>query len=401
MSRTSTAPGRVDHLVDAVLFVFCAGAMAIETSVGEKAVTTPAAYVAVVLAAAPVLLWRRRPLLAGVLTMTLMFGVLETTHLYQTIAFPAVVCGYGLALLLGRRVALPAGVVTVALVLLILAIYSPHSLWGWDTARNLGFVAVPLALGVAGHDRRLASAALLERAESAERTREEETLRRVGEERLRIARDVHDVVAHAMVAINVQAGVGAHLLDRDPEQARTTLRDIKKVSGDALGDLRSMLGLLRQEDDEPGAPVVPTQGLGQVDALRESLASAGVDLDLDIDASADLLPAAVGSTGYRIVQEALTNVMRHVGPTSARVRVTREDDGVFPVVRIEVEDDGGADPHAEPHAEPHAGALVGAGSGNGLRGMRERATAVGGSLEAGPRAGGGWLVTATLPVGAP
>ncbi|MFB9313137.1 sensor histidine kinase [Nocardioides plantarum] len=396
-STTSTTQGRVDHLVDAALFVFCASAMAVETTVSEKAVTTPAAYVAVVLASAPVLLWRRWPLLAGVLTMTLMFGVLETTHLYQTIAFPAVVCGYGLALRLGRRVALPAGVVTMALVLVILAIYSPHSLWGWDTVRNLGFVAVPLALGVAGHERRLASAALLERAESAERTREEETLRRVGEERLRIARDVHDVVAHAMVAINVQAGVGAHLLDRDPEQARATLRDIKKVSGDALGDLRSMLGLLRQQDDEPGAPVVPTQGLREIDDLREGLASAGVDLDLSIDASADLLPAAVGSTGYRIVQEALTNVMRHVGPTSARVRVTRDDDGIAQVVRIEVEDDG----VTEPRTGTLAGTLVGAGSGNGLRGMRERAAAVGGSLEAGPRAGGGWRVSATLPIGAP
>lgn len=393
MSRPTVTASRdrVDHLVDAVLFVACAGAMAIETSVIDKASTTPAAYVAVVLASTPVLLWRRRPVLAGVLTMVLMFGVLETTHLYQTIAFPAVVCGYGLALRRGRWVALPAGVLTMALVLVILAIYSPHSLVGWDTVRNLGFVAVPLALGVAGHDRRLATAALLDRAESAERTREEETLRRVGEERLRIARDVHDVVAHAMVAINVQAGVGAHLLDRDPEQAHATLRDIKRVSGEALGDLRSMLGLLRQEDDDTGAPVLPTQGLAEIDGLRESLTSAGVDLDLSIDDSADQLPAAVGATGYRIVQEALTNVMRHAGPTSARVRVTRDDDGIAQVVRIEVEDDGGADP----------GALVGAGSGNGLRGMRERAAAVGGSLEAGPRAGGGWRVSATLPVGAP
>lgn len=390
MTRTRASQDRVDRLVDAVLFASCAVTMSIETSRIDQAVTTPAAYAAIVLASAPVLVRRRHPVLASTLVMVLMFGVLETSHLYQTIAFPAIVCGYTLADRLGRRVAVPAGLLTSAVVLVILAVYSPHSLTSWDTVKNLGFVALPLALGVAAHDRRAATAALVERAESAERSREEEALRRVGEERLRIARDVHDVVAHAMVAINVQAGVGAHLLDRDPEQARTTLRDIKKLSGDALGDLRSMLGLLRQDDDTD-PPVLPTQGLAEIDDLREGLGSAGVDLQVTIDPAADSLPAPIGAAGYRIVQEALTNVMRHAGPTSARVRVTRDGDGPLGVVVIEVEDDGGTAPSP----------LDRSGSGNGVRGMRERAAAVGGSLEAGPRDGGGWRVSASLPVGAP
>lgn len=395
MSRSSTAQDRVALLVDVVLYVVCVAAMSVETTVIERAVTTPAAYVAIVVAASPVLWRHRSPVGAAAATMVLMFGVLETSHLYQTIAFPAVICGYTMASRCSRRVAVLCGVLTMATVLGILAGYSPHGLLSWDTAKNLALVALPLALGSASRERRLATAALVERAESAERGREEEALRRVGQERLRIARDVHDVVAHAMVAINVQAGVGAHLLDRDPDQARATLRDIKRVSGEALTDLRSMLGVLRQDDGDTddAAPVAPTQDLGGIDGLRESLASAGVDLDLDVDAGTGPLPAAVGATGYRIVQEALTNVMRHAGPTSARVRVARDDDGMRQVLRIEIEDDGGPDPVAQ--------LLVGAGSGNGLRGMRERAVAVGGTLDAGPRPGGGWRVSAVLPVGAP
>lgn len=197
---------------------------------------------------------------------------------------------------------------------------------------------------------------------------------------------MHDVVAHAMVAINIQAGVGAHLLDRDPEQARRTLREIKQVSGEALGDLRAMLGLLRRDDD--GAPVVPTLGLAEIEDLRGSLGAVGVDLAVEVDPAAAELPATVGVAGYRIVQEALTNVIRHAGRTCAQVRVSLHGADADRVVRIVVEDDGG-------EGTAHLGDT---GSGNGLRGMRERAIAMGGSFEAGPRAEGGWRVTATLPV---
>ncbi|TDE11236.1 sensor histidine kinase [Jiangella asiatica] len=362
--------------------------MCVELARSDEAEVTVAAVAAIVVASLPVLLRRRAPVSAFVLAMALLFAVLTVAGIYVTIAIPAMICGYGLAEARGRRAALGAALAALPVVVLMLQVYSPHGYFTRDTLKNLGFVALPLALGVAAHDRRAYTAALVERAESAERTREEEALRRVGEERLRIARDVHDVVAHAMVAINVQAGVGAHLLDRDAEQARSTLRDIKRVSGEALGDLRSMLGLLREDDHDPGsaAPVRPTQGMAEIEDLREGLGSAGVELDVDLDPAIDTLPAAIDATGYRIVQEALTNVMRHVGPTSARVRVTHRDH----MVVIEVENDRGYGPTP----------LDGTGSGNGLRGMRERAAAVGGSLEAGPRAGGGWRVAASLPVGA-
>ncbi|QDH10689.1 sensor histidine kinase [Nocardioides dongxiaopingii] len=382
MTRLPPLPPRV---LDVVAAAACVAAMSVELARSTKSEPSVPGVVAIVLASLPVLLRRDRPVPAMVAAVVALVAVTSTSDIYQTIPAPAMVCGYAVADRLGRRAALWTGVLTAPAVVAILLTYSPHPLLGWDTAKNLGLVALPLALGVAAHDRRCYTAVLVERAESAERSREEEAQRRVGEERLRIARDVHDVVAHAMVAINVQAGVGAHLLERDPERARAALRDIKRVSGEALGDLRAMLGLLR--DDDHDSPVRPVQGLAEIDDLRDGLDSAGVDLDVRIDPEVTHVPASVGATGYRIVQEALTNVMRHAGPTAARVHVSRTGD----VVLIEVEDDGGAAPAA----------LDGTGSGNGLRGMHERAAAVGGTLEAGPRDEGGWRVRASLPAGAP
>jgi signal transduction histidine kinase len=209
---------------------------------------------------------------------------------------------------------------------------------------------------------------------------QEESQRRLGEERLRIAREVHDVVAHAMVAINVQAGVAAHRLDQDPEQARTALRAIKDASGEALADLRATLGVLRGDDAE--APVRPAAGLGDLDELAAGLRAAGVEVELDVG-DVDGLPGAVQAAGYRIVQEALTNALRHAGAAHVRVRIRREGE----VVRVVVADDGSGGPAAN-----------GGGSGSGVPGMRERAAALGGTLEAGPAAAGGWRVAAELPV---
>jgi signal transduction histidine kinase len=206
---------------------------------------------------------------------------------------------------------------------------------------------------------------------SRRETLEEEARRRLGEERLQIAREVHDVVAHSMVAINVQAGVAAHLVDRDPEQARTALRAIKAASGEALSDLRATLGVLRGGD---GAA-----GLGDLEDLAAGLRAAGVRVEVDV-ADVAAVPAAVQAAGYRIVQEALTNVLRHARATVARVSVTREDGAL----RVEVLDDG-------------VGSGGAGGSGNGLRGMRERAAALSGTLESGPADPRGWRVLARLP----
>jgi signal transduction histidine kinase len=207
---------------------------------------------------------------------------------------------------------------------------------------------------------------------------EAEAERRLTEERLRIAREVHDVVAHAMVAINVQSGVAAHLLEQDSEQARAALQQIKQASGDALNDLRATLGVLR--DPDQAAPVGPAAGLEELDEVAAQLRAAGVEVTVDVDAARGV-PTPVGSAGYRIVQEALTNVLRHARASRAAVVVRADEQALT----ISVTDDG-------------TGPGGSGGAGAGVRGMRERAAALGGTLSAGPVAGGGWQVSATLPL---
>jgi len=240
--------------------------------------------------------------------------------------------------------------------------------------RNVALCLLAIAAGDLLRTRRASERRMVEAAE-------QRTLRQVGEERLLIAREIHDLVAHAMTAINVQAGVAAHLLERDPNQAYDALRDIKRTSGDALTELRSTLDVLR--DPSQAAPLGPMASFADIDELTGGLRTAGVEVAVDVNVGDDV-PAAVQSAGYRIVQEALTNVARHAAATSTQVCVKR----AAGAVTIEVVDDGRA----------AAGASNGVAIGNGLRGMRERATALGGTLEAAPGDAGGWRVWARLPV---
>ncbi|MGW0210170.1 sensor histidine kinase [Streptomyces sp. NPDC003233] len=210
-----------------------------------------------------------------------------------------------------------------------------------------------------------------ERADRAEAAR-----RRADEERLRIARELHDVLAHSISVINVQAGMGLALLDSDPEQARAALTTIKAASKEALGEVRQVLDTLRA----PGtAPRAPAPGLSRLPELVEQAATAG--LTVEIEGEPPQLPPGADLAAFRIVQEALTNVVRHSGSRHARVRFAHDGEAL----RLRIDDDG-----------PATGADAG-GSGNGLAGMRERAAALGGTIEAGPRADGGFRVLAVLP----
>lgn len=384
--RVRTHPRTVGVVVDLLLVATLVTAMLLEIRYAADESLRPTSLVLVALAALPVLLWRHRPVWGLVLGMGTLYLLMANLDIYQTVPLASMVCGYGVALTTDRRRSVLTALALVPFVLGAIWLFGHREdIPPFEVPKNLAFVAAPLVLGSAVRERRAHVRSLLDRAEAAERTREEEALRRVGEERLRIARDVHDVVAHAMVAINVQAGVGAHLLDRDPERARQTLVDIKRVSGEALADLRATLDTIRTPEEHGAAPVRPTQGLADLEDLAHSLRTAGVDVTVHLDPALGVLPAATSTTAFRIAQEALTNVVRHARGATAEVRVTSSGGSVL----VEVCDDG--------RGESVLGAPAPDGTGNGLRGMHERAAAAGGTLEAGPRPEGGWLVRATLP----
>jgi len=198
-----------------------------------------------------------------------------------------------------------------------------------------------------------------------------------------MARELHDIVAYSFATINVQAGVAAHVADDRPEQAAEALRAIQEISGEASRELRALLGVMRTADRTEA----PLHGLLRLDTLAETTTAAGLSTRVVVSGRARSLPPAVDRAAYRIAQEALTNALRHAGPASAAVTVRYEPDRVV----LEVTDDGhGPEPrHGE--REP--------GSGHGINGMRERALALGGELDTGPRSTGGFRVRASLPVG--
>ncbi|MGP3976117.1 sensor histidine kinase [Streptomyces sp. 8N114] len=243
--------------------------------------------------------------------------------------------------------------------------------WGTDL-----FMAVwMVALCTAG------DLARVRRAERERRVREEEEAakRRADEERLRIARELHDVLAHSISVINVQAGVGLALLDSDPAQARTALTTIKSASKEALGEVRQVLATLRAPGDAPRAPA---PGLDRLGELTEQAASAGLRVSTETEGTPVPLPPGVDLAAFRVVQEALTNIVRHSGSRTAAIRIRYGTD----VLELLVDDEG-----------PATGTGP-TGGGNGLVGMRERAAAFGGTVEAGQRPDGGFRVQVTIPL---
>jgi signal transduction histidine kinase len=210
--------------------------------------------------------------------------------------------------------------------------------------------------------------------------RDEKAKVAVADERQRIARELHDVVAHAISVVVLQSRGGRKVLDSDPAAAREAFDAIERTSSQALEEMRRLLGLLRAED-EPALLAQPT--LERVGTLAGELRASGLPVEVVVEGEPVALPPGVDVSAYRIVQEALTNALKHAGPARARVRVAYEADSVL----VEVSDDG-------------TGAGNGNGTGHGLVGIRERVAIVGGELEAGPQAGGGYAVSARLPYAA-
>lgn len=270
----------------------------------------------------------------------------------------------------------------LAIALLICRVVGPSFT---DTNLVVNFLAYTAAyfFGSTIRNRRLYTHELEERAASSEREREEEAKRAVADERLRIAQELHDVVAHSMGVIAVQAGVGAHVIDNDPAEAKRSLENIAATSRASLTEIRRILGVLRGDER---AAYAPAPGMQDLERLARDIDAAGVPVEVEVTGAQVELPHGVDLTAYRIVQEALTNVLKHAGPSAhANVRVTYEPGALA----LEITDDGrGVNGHSTE-------------GGHGLVGMRERVGVYGGTLETGSRAGGGYRVAARLPYAAP
>ncbi|MCT9143359.1 sensor histidine kinase [Streptomyces violarus] len=298
---------------------------------------------------------------------------------------PVMAALYWLATLTDRRTTRLYGIVTTLAVILA-AVFTDSMDHLSLLLRTIGpffWLMLPLAAGNMTRLRRAYLHAVQARAEHAERTREEEARLRVTEERMRIARELHDVVAHHMALANAQAGTAAHLALTNPEQTQRILTDLTGTTSSALRELKATLGLLRDSDDTPDSPALePSPGLARLPELVAACESAGLEVTVVTEGEPQPLSPGVDLTAYRIVQEALTNVTKHAAAEAAHVRLEYTHSRLL----ITVVNDGPSKPE------------VARGRGFGVMGMRERAHSIGGELCAGPRPQGGFEVTTALPL---
>jgi signal transduction histidine kinase len=372
------------HLLDAAVLLLVGGIIAIGVTLRADASTRPLALTLGLAAAAVLVLRRRAPTATLALSGGLVLALFALEHAAGSVAVIAPAFAlYSLALTSGR-LRLVAVVVAAAAAVVVVDLF----LVGHDanaltlqTAAHAALVAIPVLAAEALRARRAYVQVLLERLELAERGREEEARRRAEQERLRIARDLHDVVAHTLTTINVQAGVAGRLLDRDPSHARDALATIETASHEALDELRAILGVLR----EPGngsALLEPAPDLAALGALIEQARRTGLRVSLEVEGEQPpRVPDAVQVAAFRILQESLTNARRHAARAEASVSLAYGADRL----RLAVENDIG-----------EMGRANGSRPGVGILGMRERATALGGSLQA-QRNGERFRVVAELP----
>ncbi|MEN1883025.1 sensor histidine kinase [Streptomyces mirabilis] len=337
------------------------------------------------------LLWHRRyPLTVVAVTAAAANAANALGYLVTPLLLaPLMAALYWLAVHTDRRTGRIGLAGTAALlVTTALVVDSPHHPLSLvlATVGPVFWVLVPIAWGTATRLRADYLEAVHARAEIAERTREEEARHRVAEERMRIARELHDVVAHHLALANAQAGTAAHLQRTHPQQVQRILDDLAGTTASALRELKATVGLLRQTND-PDAPLEPSPGLDRLPELTAAFATAGLKVDVTTAGAARPLSPGVDLTAFRIIQEALTNVTKHAASDSAHVRLVYSHNRLT----ITVTDEGASTVTAAPAP----------GHGFGLIGMRERALSVGGGLRADHRAGGGFEVTTDLPLYTP
>ncbi|WP_416977343.1 sensor histidine kinase [Streptomyces sp. T028] len=343
----------------------------------------PARILALVCGAA-VLKCRSNPRAALVVTATATAVMTSLNYLPSPLLLaPVIVALYWLAALTDSRTTAVYGYPTIAV--LVATSLSAAPLGDNIMLRSAGTVLwllLALSLGGMSRFRRAYLESAQARAAHAERTREEEARLRVAEERMRIARELHDAIAHHMAVANAQAGTAAHLAPTQPEQARHILTQLVTTTSSALLELRATVSVLRDTGDTEADPLEPTPRLERLPELVAACRSAGLAVTVTTEGRVRPLSPGVDLTAYRIIQEALTNATKHASDHAARVRLVYADSRLF----MTVTNEGTAATPAVP------------GGGYGLMGMRERAHSVGGDLRAGPRPGGGFEVAAALPL---
>ncbi len=339
------------------------------------------AFVLVAAAFLPLTFRRRFPLSILAITSIAAAAYELTSNPPSMVIVAPLVALYTVGTLRDRRTLIIAATLSATLAVAVSLPWVYTTGFWSNLVRILSTYGIAMALGEATRNRRAYVAEVERRAADAEQNREEEARRRVDEERLRIARELHDVTAHSLSIVAVQSGAALHVLDTDPAAVRKALEAIRRTSKDALDELRAMLGVLRRPGDKD-APLAPVPGLNRVGELVAPLLEAGYEIHQDVASDIGEIPTVVDFSAYRIVQEALTNVVRHAGMCAVDLNVRREVDTLV----VHVEDDG----HSP--TEPELA------QGHGLTGMRERAIALGGTFEAGTRAGGGFAITARLPL---
>jgi signal transduction histidine kinase len=377
-------PRAVD--IDVILALAAFGALLADPLLLHKVTAlTPAIVLLSLLAAVPLLARRRFPLAVLAAEIPLLFACLAAAHPNRAAVGIAMLLVFTVGLEGGRARSLVVGAV-MALIVCVAVVVTGQRDGPIDFVAYTALVLGSLLAGEALRARQALQRAL---AEEAVRASEAAARHRFDSERLALAHELHDVVGHALVAVNVRAAAAAR---RGRKHAPsdgggaadgfTALDEIASVSAEALAELRITLKALRAAPGEP-APLHPVQGLGGLTGLIAGVEEAGLSVQLEVTGAPAGLPAPVGHAGYRIIQEGLTNVLRHSTARQARVRVEASDR----VMIIEVADDGQLQGSATP------------ADGHGLAGMRERAAALGGRCEAGPVNGAGWLVRAEIPAG--
>jgi signal transduction histidine kinase len=396
LRRAARRQPHADITVAAVLYAVTLLTTAAGPPQGRGRLDAAAVLVAAV--ACGVLVVRRRwpfPVLVAATVAAEAYMVPYQGHEGELVLATPLIALYTVAEATGRRRALIIGGLAVLTLAGAHMLIKPSS---WMGAENLALAALgalAVAAGDASRNRRAYLAEVEERARRAESDREREARRRVTEERLRIARDLHDSVGHHLALINVEAGVTAHVLAgespaAESPQVKQALTNIRQASRRALHELQDTIGLLRQPDD-PAAPTEPTTGLSGLAELVASFQRSGLDIDHDVNGARRPLAPAADLTAYRVIQESLTNVCKHAGTATALLRLDYRP----AALHIVVDNGGNRDPRRPGHGPTPDG---GDRSGHGIVGMRERVAALGGSLQAGPRPGGGFRVIAMLPL---